>query len=225
MSQLKIVLLGESGVGKTCLVQKLVYDRFNSQEPSTMGASFLKKKYKNSKGKYYDLAIWDTAGQERFDSLATFYTRDAGCAIIVYDISARVSFEDLDRFVKKLEYADKKCFIVLIGSKLDIIKADPKKRKVSTEEGKQYATNINAIFFESSSKTGENIEEIWNAIGSKYETIQTEKQFLRQKLNEERNKKWLREQQTLKNSEENNMKIDINKKKKKKNNNSDGGCC
>ncbi|KAJ3448660.1 ras family-domain-containing protein [Anaeramoeba flamelloides] len=168
MSDLKIVLLGSSGAGKTCLIQKLVTGTFNQKESSTMGASFQQKSYKSRTGETFEFSIWDTAGQERFDSLSTFYTRDAGCAIVVYDLTSKASFDDLNRMFSKLECASPDCFIVLVGSKLDLILGDEKKRKVSSESGIQIAKKHQASFFESSSKTGEMMEEIWEKIGENF---------------------------------------------------------
>ncbi|KAJ3448849.1 ras family-domain-containing protein [Anaeramoeba flamelloides] len=219
MSDLKIVLLGSSGAGKTCLVQRLVTGTFNAKEPSTMGASFLQKSYISRTGETFEFAIWDTAGQERFDSLSTFYTRDAGCAIIVYDITSNSSFSDLDRMFPKLESASQDCFVILVGSKVDMVKDDEKKRKVSFENGLQIAKKYQATFFESSSKTGENIDEIWEKIGEQFLKTTTKK---KKKETNKGNK-----------TEENNIiKIDQpsdnekeKKKKKKKRKEDGGGCC
>ncbi|KAJ3445143.1 ras family-domain-containing protein [Anaeramoeba flamelloides] len=228
MADQKIVLLGDSGVGKTCFVHKLVYDRFNSQEPSTMGASFLKKTYEAKGNKIYEFAIWDTAGQERFDSLATFYTRDAGCGIIVFDITSRASFEDLDRLYKKLEYADKRCYSILVGSKLDLVLEEPNLRAITKEEAQQYADKKNSTFFECSSKTGNNIPELWEEIGKQYVRIKQEKKKnkrnkLNKKLEKPRNTNNTNNKTNKKNPKE---KIQIKEEQIEKNKaNKSGGCC
>ncbi|KAJ6238976.1 ras and ef-hand domain-containing protein [Anaeramoeba flamelloides] len=234
MADQKIVLLGDSGVGKTCFVHKLVYDRFNSQEPSTMGASFLKKTYETKGNKIYEFAIWDTAGQERFDSLATFYTRDAGCGIIVFDITSRASFEDLDRLYKKLEYADKRCYSILVGSKLDIVLEEPNLRAITKEEAQQFADLKNSTFFECSSKTGSNIPDIWEEIGKQYVRIKQEKKKKKNKLNKKLEKpinKNNNNNSSSSSSSKNNKKnpkekIQIKEENIEKNKaNNSGGCC
>ncbi|KAJ3436580.1 ras family-domain-containing protein [Anaeramoeba flamelloides] len=219
MSDLKIVLLGSSGAGKTCLVQRLVTGKFNQKEQSTMGASFLQKSYKSRTGETFEFAIWDTAGQERFDSLSTFYTRDAGCAIIVYDMTSNNSFRDLDRMFPKLESASQGCFVILVGSKVDIVKEDQKKRKVSFENGLQIAKKYQATFFESSSKTGENTDEIWEKIGEQFVKAKTKKKKKEiNKENEPQDNNIIKIDQPSDNETE-------KKKEKKKRKEDGGGCC
>ncbi|KAJ6232871.1 ras-related protein rab-37 [Anaeramoeba flamelloides] len=165
MSDLKIVLLGITGAGKTCLVKRIVDGTFDDKEPTTLGASFIQKKYTCKTGTQYSFAIWDTAGQEKFESLSTFYTRDAGAAIIVYDITSKSSFDSLKRMYKKLDFASEDCFSILVGSKYDLVENDPNSRKVSVESGEKFAKENNSSFFECSSKTGFKVDDIWEEIG------------------------------------------------------------
>ncbi|KAJ3438667.1 ras family-domain-containing protein [Anaeramoeba flamelloides] len=165
MSDLKIVLLGSSGAGKTCIVQRLINGTFDDKEPTTLGASFLQKKYTSKTGTQFTFAIWDTAGQEKFESLSTFYTRDAGAAIIVYDITSKSTFSSLKRMYNKLNYASEDCFSILVGSKYDLVEKDPDSRKVSVERGLKFAKENRSYFFECSSKTGHNLDEVWEKIG------------------------------------------------------------
>jgi len=118
---LKLVLLGQPGVGKTCLVYRYLYNTFG-ETISTIGASFAMKKIE-SNGRPCNLGIWDTAGQERFDSLSSFYCRGARAAIICFDLTDRASFECLQsKWVKKvLDEAEPGCHICIVGTKLDLV--------------------------------------------------------------------------------------------------------
>ncbi|KAJ3435978.1 rab gtpase [Anaeramoeba flamelloides] len=164
---LKIILLGESKVGKTTLMIRIIKNEFDNPK-TTIGASYMEKTYEGLDGKNYLFNIWDTAGQEKFDSLSTFYTRDAGCALILYDITDRKSFLELERFFKKLEFADEKVFAILIGTKYDLVAENEELREVSIQEGSEKAKLMNSDFFEISSKTTYNIDKLFERIGSKY---------------------------------------------------------
>ncbi|KAJ5070600.1 ras family-domain-containing protein [Anaeramoeba ignava] len=166
---LKIILLGASGVGKTTFVNKVIYNKFEEKPETTLGASYLEKKYLSSLGSEYNFGIWDTAGQERFDSISQFYCRNAGCALIVYDITKKETFAKLDRFVDKLQHAKPDVFTIIIGTKLDMVEETKTMREVKPEEGQARAKTLNAEFFEISSKTGYNIDKVWEAIGKGYE--------------------------------------------------------
>ncbi|KAJ5075732.1 ras-related protein rab-24 [Anaeramoeba ignava] len=164
---LKIILLGSSKVGKTTLVNRLTQGTFENPEQTT-GATFSKKKYQGELQEY-TFSIWDTAGEERFDSLSSFYCRNSGCELILYDITDRNSFTNLDRFFDKLQYTNEDSFVILIGTKLDLIEETSKLRKVTLEEGKKKANDKNSYFFEISSKTGHNIQELWETVGDLFE--------------------------------------------------------
>ncbi|KAJ3437185.1 ras family-domain-containing protein [Anaeramoeba flamelloides] len=189
MAHLKIVLLGRSGVGKTCLVNKLVYGSFNERETTTIGCGFLKKEYISQEGSHFEFAIWDTAGQERFDSLSTFYTRDAGCALILYDQTSVDSFEEINKFYTKLEFADPDCFSFLVGTKSDLIKKTSD-RKVTKEEAMEAAKKHGSFWLELSSKTGDGVGDLWEQIGDYFlKLLEAKKKKLKKKktkrLNEE----------------------------------------
>ncbi|KAJ5072705.1 ras family-domain-containing protein [Anaeramoeba ignava] len=168
VADLKIVILGSSLVGKTTLITRIVEGQFVDPE-TTIGASTLLKKYQGMYDSEYTFAIWDTAGQERFDSLAPAYCRGAGCALIVYSLIDRNSFSRLDHYIKMLENANVDRFVILVGTKLDLVQENSKLRKVSLEEGEKKAHQLKAQFFEVSSKTGENVNSIWTTIGKFYE--------------------------------------------------------
>ena len=155
----KVVFLGDTSVGKSCLAVRFVRnDFFEFQEP-TIGAAFLSKTmtYNN---KRYKFEIWDTAGQERFRSLAPMYYRGARAAVIVYDITHEDSFKGAKSWIRELKKKTSNCLILLVGNKIDLIE----KRKVNVDDVRDYARDNNIIYMESSAKTGLNVEQIFTNI-------------------------------------------------------------
>jgi len=167
---LKLVLLGQPGVGKTCLVYRYLYNTFG-ETISTIGASFAMKKVEAG-GRPCNLGIWDTAGQERFDSLSSFYCRGARAAIICFDLTDKASFDSLStKWIRKvMEEADQGCHICLVGTKLDLIQSGQTQRAVKAEEVEALAQKHNAHLFETSSKQGEGVGGIFEAIVMKHHT-------------------------------------------------------
>ncbi|KAJ5076015.1 rab gtpase [Anaeramoeba ignava] len=168
---LKIILLGESQAGKTCITKRVVFDSFEEQGPRTFGVSYCNKDYETREHQKYRFGFWDTAGEEEYDSLSTFYCRNAGCVLIVYDVTSRASFEGLARFIPKIPEAKPDAFLFLIATKIDLVKINPDARKITQEEGIQKAKALNAVFLEVSAKTGENIAILWESIGSRFEKV------------------------------------------------------
>lgn len=167
---LKVVILGTSGVGKTCFVQRYLRGQFiaNTAE-HTIGAAFSVKQWGR-----YKVAIWDTAGEERFRALSSFYSRDASAAILAYSIVDKRSFDDLQRdFLHLLDQAKDNCLVAVVGTKSDLVNKEG--RKVDYEVGQAMAKRENlkrnnyfsnedeasVTFFETSSKTGENVIEVF----------------------------------------------------------------
>ena len=141
MKDIKTVLLGDSGVGKSSLVLRFVTDTFRPYSESTIGASFLTKilLVNENPSKFF---IWDTAGQEKYHSLAPMYYRGAQVAIIVYDITNKNSFLTLKRWVKELKlHGPPDILIAIVGNKSDL----SGNRKVSFNQAKAYADEINAL--------------------------------------------------------------------------------
>jgi len=155
----KVVFLGDTSVGKSCLAVRFVRnDFFEFQEP-TIGAAFLSKTmtYNN---KRYKFEIWDTAGQERYRSLAPMYYRGARAAAVVYDITHEDSFKGAKSWIRELKKKTSNCLILLVGNKIDLIE----KRKVNVDDVRDYARDNNIIYMESSAKTGLNVEQIFTNI-------------------------------------------------------------
>jgi|Transcript_87651 small GTP-binding protein len=161
----KLVLLGESAVGKSSLVLRFVRGEFYEYQESTIGAAFLTQTVTvpphETEVKF---EIWDTAGQERYRSLAPMYYRGAAAAIVVYDITSYDSFNRAKQWVKELQQrGDTNVVIALAGNKLDLVD----KRQVDTAEAQAYAEDNGIIHVETSAKTNHNVTELFVNIGSK----------------------------------------------------------
>ncbi|XP_058125547.1 ras-related protein Rab-5B isoform X1 [Anopheles ziemanni] len=158
--QFKLVLLGESAVGKSSLVLRFVKGQFHEYQESTIGAAFLTQTLciDDTTVKF---EIWDTAGQERYHSLAPMYYRGAQAAIVVYDIQNSDSFARAKTWVKELQrQASPNIVIALAGNKADLANS----RVVDYEEAKQYADDNGLLFMETSAKTAVNVNDIFLAI-------------------------------------------------------------
>ncbi|NWS49925.1 RAB5B protein, partial [Probosciger aterrimus] len=159
--QFKLVLLGESAVGKSSLVLRFVKGQFHEYQESTIGAAFLTQSVclDDTTVKF---EIWDTAGQERYHSLAPMYYRGAQAAIVVYDITNQETFARAKTWVKELQrQASPSIVIALAGNKADLAS----KRMVEYEEAQAYADDNSLLFMETSAKTAMNVNDLFLAIG------------------------------------------------------------
>lgn len=156
----KLLLIGDSGVGKTCLIIRFAEDNFNSTYISTIGIDF-KVKTIEVEGKKVKLQVWDTAGQERFKTITTAYYRGAMGIILVYDITDEKSYENIQNWMKSIkENASAGVSQMLLGNKCDI----EAKRKVPKETGEKLAKDHGIRFFETSAKSSINVEESFLAL-------------------------------------------------------------
>eukprot|EP01084_Bolivina_argentea_P213831 363071_1 len=147
---LKLLLVGDTGVGKTCLLMSFTSEEYDPDTRSTIGVD-LKVKTVHVRGKKIKLTIWDTAGQERFRTLTSAYYRGCYGVIVVYDITRKETFDNITEWLKEVDIFTTKENIVkvLVGNKLDLC-AD---RAVSRNDGSEYAKHENMLFFEASAKT------------------------------------------------------------------------
>ena len=153
----KLLIIGESGVGKTCLLLRFTDDSFTANHLTTIGIDF-KIKIINLENKMIKLQIWDTAGQERFRTITKTYYKGAHGIILTYDVTDETSFKNIKNWIKQIEQnAQNNVCKVLVGNKCD--KPD---RKVSEEEGKALAEEYKMSFFETSAKTNQNVNETFN---------------------------------------------------------------
>ncbi|WPG97497.1 Hypothetical protein R9X50_00027400 [Acrodontium crateriforme] len=179
-AQFKLVLLGESAVGKSSLVLRFVKDQFDDYRESTIGAAFLTQTIALDDQTTVKFEIWDTAGQERYKSLAPMYYRNANCAVVVYDITQAASLDKAKAWVKELQrQANENIIIALAGNKADLVAEQPDKRAVTTADAEAYAREANLLFFETSAKTAENVKELFTAMAKKLPIEQASQRGMR----------------------------------------------
>ena len=171
----KILILGDSFVGKTNILKRFIHNEFDSTTKETVGVEFDSKNY-NFGEKTIKAQIWDTAGQERYRSVTKAYYKGAKGALLVYDITRRITFENIDNWLIDLRTnGDKDILIILIGNKSDL----NSKREVSKDEAETKAEQYNIAFLETSAKNGDNIdkafrelvEQVYNANKTSIEKI------------------------------------------------------
>ncbi|XP_076439033.1 ras-related protein Rab-11B-like [Babylonia areolata] len=154
----KVVLVGDSGVGKTNLLSRFTRNEFNAESKSTIGVEFATRNM-TIKGKMVRAQIWDTAGQERYRAITSVYYRGAVGALVVYDLTKPQSFENLDKWLEELkEHAESSVRIMLVGNKTDLRHL----RAVTMEEGRSLAEKKNFSFTETSALDSTNVGEAFN---------------------------------------------------------------
>ncbi|KAK5129977.1 GTPase Ypt5 [Meristemomyces frigidus] len=179
-AQFKLVLLGESAVGKSSLVLRFVKDQFDDYRESTIGAAFLTQTIALDDQTTVKFEIWDTAGQERYKSLAPMYYRNANCAVVVYDVTQASSLDKAKSWVKELQrQANENIVIALAGNKADLVVESPDKRAVPTADAEAYAREAGLLFFETSAKTAENVKELFSGIARKLPIEQASQRGMR----------------------------------------------
>jgi Ras-related protein Rab-2A len=155
---LKYIIIGDSSVGKSNILLRYSQDRFSDEYQATIGVEFGAKNIEIN-NKIYRVQIWDTAGQENFRSITRAYYKNSVCAFVVYDISNRESFDNAQNWIEDCKtQSPKTIFLVLVGNKCDLESS----RQVNYDEGMQLANNYKMLFYETSAKTGLNINEIFN---------------------------------------------------------------
>jgi Ras-related protein Rab-8A len=159
-TRLKLLLIGDSSVGKSSLLLRFAEDSFNQSFISTIGVDF-KTRSIELDGEQVKLSIWDTAGQERFRTITAAYYRGANGIILVYDITSEVSFNNIRSWINNIEeHASDSVCKILVGNKCDM----EDKRQVSTAQGQNLAKEFNIKFFETSAKADINVEKAFQAI-------------------------------------------------------------
>ncbi|CAD8087550.1 unnamed protein product [Paramecium sonneborni] len=151
----KILLIGNSAVGKSSLLLRFADNVFNESFLPTIGVDFKIRTF-DLNGKTVKLQIWDTAGQERFKTITNSYYKGAHGIILVYDVTDKQSFKDVENWLAEVEkYANENVVRVLVGNKVDL----ESKREVTFEEGKELADSLNIRFIETSAKNSSNVEK------------------------------------------------------------------
>ncbi|KAI8912802.1 P-loop containing nucleoside triphosphate hydrolase protein [Gorgonomyces haynaldii] len=161
-STFKLLLIGDSGTGKSSLLLRFIDDTWlqPEQTQATIGVDF-KVKAMQIDGKTYKLTIWDTAGQERFRTLTSSYYRGAQGVILVYDVSNRTSFEHLQIWFNELDtYATSQIVKIIVGNKTD----KESSRQVSKQEGMDFAKQMGTLFIETSAKTTKGVQDAFEEV-------------------------------------------------------------
>lgn len=174
LKPIKLLIIGDSTAGKTCLLQRYTDNDFSGSFITTIGIDFRSKivTCKNVKQK---VTIWDTAGQERFRNITRAYYRGSMGILLVYDISNRKSFENINRWMKEIRgTSSEDVEVMILGNKCDLIE----ERKVTFEEGQTLADSYGLAFFETSAKVGTNVnlafQNLIETIYDKMENAQNE---------------------------------------------------
>lgn len=158
---IKLLLIGDSGVGKSCLLLRFSEDSFTSSFITTIGIDFKIKKILLD-NKWIKLQIWDTAGQERFRTITSAYYRGAMGILLVYDVTDEASFNNVRNWMKNIEtHASSTVNKILVGNKCDM---DEHKRMVPFSRGQALANEFGIKFFETSAKSNINVEEVFQSI-------------------------------------------------------------
>jgi small GTP-binding protein len=156
----KLIIVGDSGVGKSCLLLRFVDDAFTDSFISTIGVDF-KIKTLRLDGKKIKLQLWDTAGQERFKTITSSYYRGAHGVVLVYDVTEIGSFEHIKNWLNDvMKSGNEKISKILVGNKCDMVD----QRCISQNDGSAFAKSLNIPFIETSAKNDVSIKEIFNII-------------------------------------------------------------
>lgn len=158
--EFKVIILGDSSIGKTSIVQRYIQESFDYQMDTTIGASFIAKEVRTPKGPCI-LNLWDTAGQERYRSLITTYARGASAALVCYDVTNVTSFQSIERWlaeVFKICSTDLK--IIIVGNKADLTDTVP------IVEAEDFAISHGYPYFRTSAKSGYHVQELFNYVAS-----------------------------------------------------------
>ncbi|XP_055498896.1 ras-related protein Rab-24 [Leucoraja erinacea] len=167
----KVVMLGKEFVGKTSLVERYVHNRFlNGPYQNTIGAAFVAKLIHVGE-KAITLGIWDTAGSERYEAMSRIYYRGARAAVVCFDLTDSNSYARARFWVNEVQNCEEHCKVYLCGTKSDLVQNDRSVRAVDYHDVQDYSEEIKAKLFETSSKTGQNVDELFQKVAEDYVNI------------------------------------------------------
>ena len=214
----KIVLIGESGVGKTSIISQFVDQIFEDDLQTSTGGSFSSKTLTFNNGKTIKLEIWDTAGQERYRALTKIFYKNALAAVLVYDITRKQSFEELKNYwIKQIkESAPENIILAIAANKSDLLDRE----QVNEDEARNFAKENNALFYETSAKNSIGVNELFIGVGKKFYGLDPDLKL--KDDNNENERSDSKEQNKI--NENNNIKLNKGKINDKDNGNKKG-CC
>jgi small GTP-binding protein len=155
----RTVMAGDASVGKTSILKRYLKNTFNPAEVNTVGAS-VETFTRSFHSREIEIGVWDTAGQEQYRALGPVYFRNAAAALIVFDVTSRSSYENLTYWIQSIRSAtDEKVFLMLIGNKIDL-----PDRVIAYEEAAVWASEHQCRFVESSAKTGQGVNLIFDEL-------------------------------------------------------------
>jgi small GTP-binding protein len=170
---LKVVLLGDHGVGKTSLVSRWSKQNYRPDQPPTIGAAFSQQEVKVD-GEIYKLQIWDTAGEERYQAMAPIYSQGACGAFLVFDVRARITLEHLTIWQKCLESCEPNVCVIVVGNK-----SDAEDRTIKFTEGEEFAAKFGYDYAETSALNGAGVDETFTSLTEKAVNARAAKQIIR----------------------------------------------
>ena len=161
LSEIKIITLGETAVGKSSFIIRYAQDKFSSNYISTLGLDYRQRKIKLEDGREINLRLFDTAGQERYKSISVNLIKKANGILLIYDITNKDSFNSIGKWMESIdEVSSANTKVILVGNKIDM----EGERQVTKEEGERRAKEYNIPFYETSCKDGININEVFSRI-------------------------------------------------------------
>lgn len=167
----KVVLLGDTNVGKSSIAQRFCKNIFGNKHVATIGGAYLQQRVVLDNGEIMKLHLWDTGGVERFRSMANLYYKEAAVAILTYDVTNEQSLESLGYWIEELKAkADNNILLCLAGNKVDV---PPNEVKVSHSKGKKFAQENRMIFYETSARTGTGVVALFTDIAKKLYEIKS----------------------------------------------------
>ena len=164
----KILLLGDSEVGKSCFLMRYSDNVFVENYITTIGLDYKLKSVKLDSGKTIKVQLWDTAGQDKYRTIAKNYFKGSHGILLLYDVTKQSSFQNIRDWIQDIrEEVSQKAIIFLIGNKIDLVD----KRKISKEKGIELAEEYKLPFFEASAKSGEKVDEVFKALYKKISEV------------------------------------------------------
>ena len=188
------------GVGKSSILSQYIKQVFPESPLPTIAIEFTTKIIKMRNGDKIKMQIWDTAGQEKYKSITSHHYKKAVGALLVYDVTRRISFDDCIKWYTELKnYTDKECIICIIGNKIDIVQKNQNLREVSKEEGENFSKKNNTLFYEMSAKNYDQINRCFETLIRKIYEAKKENLKLSGKFS--LNESFIKKEEIVKNNE------------------------